>query len=119
MWQQCSATCGEGVETRTVTCTQGVRVSSLPCTEGDRPPAVRACPPLPSCPDPKYPFHESDRSGWDSLPDVEAEGDYRQPLLHPYPPLLSEGTLMSGPFAATAEKLVGGQGEPANPSEAA
>lgn len=48
----------------------------------------------------------------------EPEGEYRQPLVHPYPPMIPDSGPVAGPFTATAEKLVGGQFEQPGPSEA-
>lgn len=45
----------------------------------------------------------------------DPEGEFRQPLLQPYPPIFTE---MSGPFSATAEKLVGDKETQVSPSDA-
>lgn len=115
-WSGCSVSCGEGVQSRVVSCRDGSRISSTPCIENERPPSVQSCQTGITCPEPKPSIYETSKIDWDSMP--EPEGEYRQPLIHPYPPMIPDSGPVAGPFTATAEKLVGGQIEQPGPSEA-
>lgn len=53
MCKQCSVSCGEGIQTRTIGCKDGSKPSSIPCDEFDKPASIQTCDSGIRCPDPK------------------------------------------------------------------
>ncbi|GLH06200.1 Papilin, partial [Gryllus bimaculatus] len=103
-WSGCSASCGEGVQTRNVSCKDARDVPSLLCDPTSRPPHVQPCRTGVACSNFRSSFYDWDGEQPEQLPGVT------QPLVQPYPP---PGPGLYG--GATAERLVG---EQVVPSEA-
>ncbi|XP_069958102.1 protein madd-4-like isoform X9 [Cherax quadricarinatus] len=111
IWSQCSATCGEGVQTRVVLCRDAQGRSSRLCHQGLRPAHTRPCRTGVTCPPPTtlaHPRHQPyTPPWWSEEQDALASEEGLAPPLIPRPQALivdqqvpSEPTYMKGNWSS-------------------